>query len=66
MPESTETQPQHGRTRHPATSQTDGTTQTSEGSEAPGGGAPTSTVIGEDGLPDWARKELTKVRGEAA
>ncbi|WNV90304.1 hypothetical protein [Umezawaea sp. Da 62-37] len=49
--------------------QASGNATTPEGGEVPGNGAATTEVEGggqaEDALPEWARKELTKVRGEA-
>ncbi|MGV9312595.1 hypothetical protein ACWDR0_10410 [Streptomyces sp. NPDC003691] len=50
-----------------ATSTDDVTSPSGESTEAPAGQPEQSGPDGqEDALPEWARKELTKVRGEAA
>ncbi|WP_367135801.1 hypothetical protein [Saccharothrix sp. HUAS TT1] len=65
MPEPTQPDP---TTEEPTTDdqQATGSATAPEGGEVPGDGATPPEVKPEDELPEWARKELTKVRGEAA
>ncbi|WP_394615889.1 hypothetical protein JNUCC0626_40165 [Lentzea sp. JNUCC 0626] len=46
--------------------QAPGSAAPADGAEVAGDGTPSAAVKPEDDLPEWARKELTKVRGEAA